>query len=277
MGAIIWLASYPKSGNTWMRAFLHNLLTNAKNPVRIGSLNQFCLGEDLAEYYNHIDPRPLSQLSPMEVLELRPKVHELLTKASPDSVFVKTHNFLGVVEGVSLINLNCTAGAIYVLRNPLDVTISYSHHFGVDLDEAIQQLGCPGTGTTTTDMNARQHFSSWSIHVESWTQSTFPALHVVRYEDMTDNPLETFAGVAKFLGLEPPLERLRRAISHSSFGQLQSQERERGFLERSQHSRFFRSGRAGQWREVLTEDQIKRIVSDHRAQMERFGYVPEGY
>ncbi len=68
-----------------------------------------------------------------------------------------------------------------------------------------------------------------------------------------------------------------RAISNSSFEALKAQEDERGFVERSQYSRFFRSGRAGQWKAVLSDEQVKRIVSDHREQMERFGYVPEGF
>lgn len=277
MGAIIWLASYPKSGNTWMRVFLHNLLRNPKEPAGINSLNQFCLGEDNAAFYNNLDPRPLSTLTAAEVMALRPRVHELLTKASPDSVFVKTHNLLGEAEGRPLVNLECTAGAIYLVRNPLDVAISYAHHFGVGVDEAIVQLNYAGAGTPTTDVGARQYYGTWSMHVASWTQVPFPARHVVRYEDMIDSTLETFAGVAKFLGLEPPPDRLQRAVTHSSFERLQAQEDETGFVERSQHSRFFRSGRVGQWREALSEDQVRRVVSDHREQMERFGYVPEGY
>ncbi len=277
MGAIIWLASYPKSGNTWLRVFLHNLLRNPNEPTGINSINQFCLGEDSAAFYNSLDPRPLSTLTPAEIMALRPKVHELLTKAFPDSVFVKTHNLLGEAEGSPLVNMECTAGAIYVVRNPLDVAISYAHHFGLGLDEAIEQLNYPGAGTPTTDLIARQFYGTWSMHVASWTQVAFPARHVVRYEDMTENPLETFRGVAEFLGLDPPADRLQRAISHSSFEQLQSQENEKGFVERSQYSRFFRSGRIGQWREGLSEDQVKQVVSDHRDQMERFGYVPDGY
>ena len=277
MGAIIWLASYPKSGNTWMRVFLHNLLRNPAAPAPINSINQFCLGEDSASLYNNFDPRPLSTLTAAEVMALRPKVHELLTTAFPDSVFVKTHNLLGEAEGQPLINLKCTAGAIYLVRNPLDVAISYAHHFGVGIDDSIEQLNYAGAGTPTTDLVARQYYGSWSMHVSSWTEVPFPTRHVVRYEDMIDDPLDTFAGVAKFLGLEPPIERLQRAIANSSFEQLQSQENDRGFVERSQHSRFFRSGRTGQWRSELTEDQIRQVVSDHRTQMQRFGYVPEGF
>jgi hypothetical protein len=277
MGAIIWLASYPKSGNTWMRVFLHNLLINPDKPADINTLSKFCLGEDKAEYFNQFDPRPLSTWTPAEIAERRPKVHELLTQAFPDSVFVKTHNFLGESDGWPLVNLEVTAGAIYMVRNPLDVAISYSHHFGISNDEGIDQLANPGTGTPTTDMIARQIYGSWSLNVQSWTQERSPTLHVVRYEDMVGEPFKTFTGVARFLGLDPPRDRLQRAIANSSFKILKAQEDERGFVERSQYARFFRAGQVDQWKGVLSEEQVDRIVAAHREQMERFGYVPKSH
>jgi len=277
MGAIIWLASYPKSGNTWMRAFLHNLLTNAQEPVDINALHHFTLGEGSAQYYRQFDSRPLTSLSEREVMELRPKVHELLTRAFPDSVFVKTHHFLGEIEGVPLITMDHTAGAIYVVRNPLDVIVSSASHFGASIDQTIQELGHEGTGDAPSDQNARQFYGSWSLNVSSWTQNAVPTLHVVRYEDMHERPLETFAGVARFLGLNPPPDRLERAVANSSFGALKAQEEERGFVERTEHTRFFREGRTGTWKEVLSEQQVAQVVSDHREQMVRFGYVPDGY
>ncbi len=277
MGAIVWLASYPKSGNTWMRAFLHNLLRNPDKPADINDFNKFCLGEDLSTYYNHFDPRPCNEMSPKELAALRPKVHQLLTEAYPDSVFVKTHNYLGEWEGQPLVNMECTAGAIYIVRNPLDVAISSAHHFGVTMDEAIARMASPGNGSATTDIHVRQVFSTWSNHVQSWTQNPMSGLHVVRYEDILRQPFKTFAKVAKFLGLAPPRERLQRAVVNSSFRVLRKQEDEHGFVERSQHARFFRVGQAGQWRKVLSPEQVAAVVSAHREQMARFRYVPEGY
>jgi hypothetical protein len=103
-------------------------------------------------------------------------------------------------------------------------------------------------------------------------------LHVVRYEDMQRKPWETFAGIARFLGLKPPRPRIERAIRQSSFKVLQEQERRSGFIEKSPLAeRFFRQGTMDQWRTVLTPEQIRAIVEVHRAQMERFGYVPAGY
>jgi len=277
MGAIIWLASYPKSGNTWIRAFLHNLLTNAQEPVNINALHHFSLGEGNARFFRRFDPRPLTSISEPEVMALRAKVHELLTQASEDSVFVKTHHFLGEIDGIPLISMDRTAGAIYVVRNPLDVVVSYANHFGMAIDQAIEELGNEGTGSKPSDRSARQYYGSWSSNVSSWTQNAVPALHVARYEDMQDQPFETFTGVARFLGLSPPRERLERAISNSSFGALKAQEEEHGFVERTEHTRFFREGRTGAWRAALSEQQVTRIVSDHREEMERFGYVPDGY
>ncbi len=277
MGAIIWLASYPKSGNTWMRAFLHNLLVNSPEPVDINSLHYFTLGEASARHYYQFDRRPLSTMSESEIMALRPKVHELLTHASPDSVFVKTHNFLGEVEGMPLISMSHTAGAIYVVRNPLDVAISYAGHFGMAIDQAIDELGNAGTGSKLSDRHAREYYGTWSLNVSSWTRNAVPTLHVVRYEDMQDQPFETFAAVARFLGLNPPTERLERAIANSSFGALKAQEEKHGFVERTEHTRFFREGRVGAWRTALSEDQVARIVADHHVEMARFGYVPDGY
>lgn len=277
MGAIIWLASYPKSGNTWTRAFLHNLLINPDEPADINRFNSFCLGENKAEYYNHFDPRPLSTLTRKEVAELRPKAHHLLTQAFPDSVFVKTHNYLGEWEGVPLVTMEYTAGAIYIVRNPLDVTISFARHFGITIDEAIEQMADLSMGTPTTDLIVRQVYSSWSNHVKSWTQRRGPNVHVLRYEDMFSQPFKTFGGVARFLGLNPPRERLQRAIANSSFKVLRAQEQEHGFVERTAHSRFFRVGQAGQWRKVLSPEQVAATVSAHREQMARFRYVPAGY
>lgn len=277
MGAIIWLASYPKSGNTWMRAFLHNLLLNSREPVDINSLHHFTLGEGNARFYNQFDPRPLSTLGEREIMALRPKVHELLTQAFPDSVFVKTHHFLGEIEGMPLITMDHTAGAIYMVRNPLDVVLSYAGHFGVTIDRAIEEMASDGTGSKPSDRNARQYYGSWSLNVSSWTQNAGPTLHVVRYEDMQDRSFETFAGVARFLGLSPPEERIERAIANSSFAALRAQEEQHGFVERTEHTRFFREGRVGAWKTALSEQQVAQIVSDHREQMARFGYVPDGF
>ncbi|MDO8290802.1 MAG: sulfotransferase domain-containing protein [Parvibaculum sp.] len=279
MGAIIWLASYPKSGNTWMRSYLHNLLTNAKASVPIDDLTRFCLGESGAGPFAALAGKPYEILTDQEIAQLRPRVHREFTRASSDSVFVKTHNYLGEWNGQPLHNMDVTAGGIYILRNPLDVVLSLQNHFAMTLDEAIDRLGLFGAGTETGGGHVPEVHSSWSHHVESWTAQANPQLLVLRYEDMLAQPQAVFGATARFLGLNPSQERLERAIRFSSFKVLKEQEEKSGFKERPKNAKaaFFREGRAEQWREVLSPDQVRRIISDHRVQMERFNYVPADY
>jgi hypothetical protein len=97
----------------------------------------------------------------------------------------------------------------------------------------------------------------------------------MRYEDMLSDSEKVFGALADHLLLPAIPEQVRLAIERSSFEQMKSQEEEQGFKEKPKHAeRFFREGRAGQWKEVLTSKQIDRIVKDHGEQMARFGYLP---
>ena len=279
MGAIIWLASYPKSGNTWMRSFLHNMLTNAKEPIPIDNLTLFCIGESNGAHYAARAKKPFDELTEEDVVKLRPLVHRDFTRASPDSVFVKTHNYLGTFYDQPIHNMDVTAGAIYIVRNPLDVVLSVRHHYSTDIDEAIRRMGTLGIGTKMGGGHVPEIHSSWSHNVASWTMEPSPQKLVLRYEDLLNEPQKYFKQTCNFLGLNPPQERLDRAIRFSSFKVLKEQEEKEGFKERPPNAtaNFFREGRAEQWREELTPEQIKRIISDHREQMERFNYVPADY
>lgn len=275
MGAIIWLASYPKSGNTWLRAFLFNLLRNPPQPASINELDSFCIGESAGAWYTQRAGRSIAGMEMDAVMALRPLVHRDFTKAFPDSVFVKTHNFMGECCGVALHTMDVTAGAIYVVRNPLDVAISMTHHFGVTIDEAITRLADSTAATETTDAHAAEFHNDWSTHVKSWTQQPSPGLHVMRYEDILDRPNRSFRELATFLGLNPPNDRLRKAVKFSSFETLKAQEQKGNFKERSEYAEaFFRAGKKQQWRGLLSAAQIDRIVRDHAEQMGRFGYLP---
>lgn len=281
MGKILWLASYPKSGNTWLRAFIHNLLRqadarNAGTPVDINDMNVLTTGDSLVQWFRHLDPRPPLAWSRADVAKMRRGAQLAMMASKPQTVIAKTHNALLEIHGHPTINMDLTAGAIYVVRNPLDLVLSLADHYGVDIDKAIEVMGDTNNGGLADGSIVFEIHSSWSAHVKSWTQTAHPGLHVVRYEDLLARPRQAFGGIANFMGLRAPGAQLDRAIELSSFKKLREQEEAKGFQEKSaKGTKFFRVGRAGQWREQLTPAQIDRIVTQHEEQMGRFNYLPK--
>ena len=278
MARIVWLASYPKSGNTWLRALLSNFIADAGRPLRLDDLWRYAADESKPNWYlPYSGGRAPGELSALETAVLRTRVHrDIATSAVSSAILVKTHNFFGGLEGYRLQNLELTAGAIYVARNPLAVVPSVADHFGVSLDEAIEFLSNDMTGTPGDEANVASVLCSWSTHVLSWCQSGLPRLQVIRYEDLLENGPATLAKVIRFLGLDHDPARLKRAIRSSSVEELRRQEESEGFVERSPNSqRFFSQGLKGR-REPLSPGQIARIVERHRPVMAQFGYLPPG-
>ncbi len=278
MGNIVWLASYPKSGNTWLRAFLANLIANRSTPVALDELPAYGRLEADPEIYSRVAGRPSTQLDFAQLSALRPLVHAAIAAAAPKTVFVKTHSMAGVHDGVPLLTPQVSAGAIYVVRNPLDVVVSMSHHFAIDLDAAIDYLGDERAATENSDLFVSEFLGSWSQHVQSWAEMEGPRILVLRYEDLLDKPGKGFGKAARLIGLDADRGRAARAIAHASFSSLAGMERRDGFVEvPTKGKRFFRSGRSNQWREALSREQVMRTVTQHREQMQRFRYVPAGY
>ena len=277
---ILWLASFPKSGNTWTRNFLHNLINilerGADAPQDINGMNDLTFWEITVEPYERIIGKPVTDATREEIAAARPKVQELISNAVDGLAMVKTHNCLVLDHGNPMINTDVTAGAVYVVRNPLDVAVSYASHIGGTIDRAIETMNTPNTETVSDKDGVHEIYGSWSQHVDSWTRKPHEAIYVMRYEDMLAYPMQTFRDLAHHLLLNPTKAQLRLAIERSSFEELKKQEEEHGFKERpDQSERFFRSGKAGQWRKVLSPRQVANIVRVHHKQMSRFGYLTD--
>lgn len=271
MGKLVWLASYPKSGNTWVRAFLHNYITNARKPHSINHLVDMSVSECAAAFFG----TPGQNLSPAEVQALRPRVHQDLTRLHDDLVLVKTHNANLTVQGIPLCTPEVTAGAIYIVRDPRDVALSYAAFTGKSVDEIIDFMANDNAANASDGVQVFELLSSWSRHAVSWVAA--PRRLLVRYEDLLTDPQRGFARIVRFLGAaddKPDLERLERAISFSSFSILSNQEAQEGYRAGGKSGeKFFRAGQAGQWRTRLNRAQTTAIWATHHDVMEKFGYT----
>jgi hypothetical protein len=278
MGNIVWLASYPKSGNTWVRAFLANLVANRSEPVPLDELARYAEDEANPELFSELAGKPSAQLDPGEIAELRPQVHAAIAQRAQGTRFVKTHNMAGSFDGHPLHNWQVSAGAIVVVRNPLDVAVSMTHHFGLSADEAIERLANEQVATENDALFVTQVLSSWSLHVKGWADLASERILVLRYEDLIAKPAKQFAKAARLVGIGQDRARIERAVQHAAFQSLSSMEKKHGFNEVSDKaSRFFREGKMNQWRDVLSREQVQGVIDAHREQMQRFGYVPAGY
>lgn len=277
MKNLIWLASYPKSGSTWLRAFLSNLFFAEDEPINISKLMPKYWANDrrLIEKYADLEP---SELTDREVLGLRTEVYKQHSIASPNFPFLKIHDAFYMNEDkVPLIPLENTFKAVYLVRNPLDVAVSFAHHQQQSFDEIIQFMADKkavlGKNSYSYNPNSLEILLSWSEHIQSWLSSKTDLL-ILKYEDMQEDSLKTFNTLVQFLELDYSEEAIIKAITFSDFSILKEQESRAGFSSKNLNSNasFFRKGKVGSGKEELTADQVERIRRDHKEMMNHFNY-----
>ncbi len=282
-----WLASYPKSGNTWLRMLIANL-SATNGPVDINNLPERGGIASARAPFDHLTMIDSGLLTMDEIDALRPRVYEELSAGADDDeydarpdrqqiVFVKAHDAYTLTpRGEPLLaGARGAAGAIVVVRDPRDVAPSLAHHNGTDIDAAIAFMGNAEAGfcihVDRQPNQLRQRLPGWSGFMASWLEQTDIPVHLVRYEDMKFDAVRALRGVLDFAGRPATDEEIERAVAYADFRQLKSQEQDKGFRE-APRAGFFRRGETGSWRQELTPDQVMRIEADHALMMQRLGY-----
>ena len=280
--SIVWLASYPKSGNTWARVFLANYLFGRTTPMPINQIHRIGVGDSIEKMYRMVARASAGRAGRgdfdvadhRQSLALRGRVLGGIVNNDADVNFVKTHNRRAKAFGLGLIPPALTRSAIYILRNPLDMVLSYARQYGHTAEFAAAAIGREDNSIAGANGTVTQYLGSWSGHVKSWARGRgFPVL-VLRYADMQADAEDAFSRVLKHIGVPPDPERVARAVRFSSFDELRKQEEATGFIERSPNTeRFFHSGGSGQWRDELAPEAVDRICADHGRVMREYGYL----
>jgi hypothetical protein len=275
---VIWLASYPKSGNTWFRSFLTALM---KGDVDINEMAT----DGIYSAKNYIEDAldlEVDDLSELELQRFRKIAFTHIHQNKEKPSFVKTHDAFTYSPwgGEPIIPTEISKVAIYLIRNPLDVALSFANHNGQEVQETIDKFICSTQGAMVKRFKAanqsKQLMGTWAMHVESWISQIDIPVCVIRYEDMEANPEGTFTRAVKAMGLDYTESEIQQAIELSRFERLKTQEKEKGFKEKAiKASSFFHQGKTGRWKEELNISQIQKITRINEKMMRKFGYFEE--
>jgi hypothetical protein len=267
---IIWLTSWPKSGNTWIRAFL--------SCYQVGGLNINQMARvtgDLNPYvYQRVLPKPLHDCSDLDILVSRNAAitHLIELMCHEKYLFMKTHSAYGMAEGIFMIPEVMTKKALYIIRDPRDVMVSYARHMGHTHEEATDAI-CNEKQKIVHDDNLFHIISSWSGHAKGWIGNDKFPCGVVHYEKLVDNPAEHFKGILDFCEIKFEQSRFDNALKQTEFKNMRKQEQEKGFFEKPNHApTFFNTGSYGNWNGV-DKKLIRRIEETNQDMMEMFGYL----
>jgi len=278
---VVWLASYPKSGNTWFRVFMTNLLSDSNTPANINDLAETSISSS-RKVFDDYTGLSSSDLSFEEIDKLRPEVYRMQSEESSELLFKKVHDkFYYVDKNQPLFPPEISKGIIYLIRNPLDVLVSFAYHSAKPVDKMVSALNNPEYAfcdkNDRLQNQLRQILGSWSEHVQSWTEQKHIPIHVIRYEDMINNTFQSFSNAIHFLNIDKTDQQIKDGIQKSDFRILSEQEKESGFKEKMiKSTSFFRKGQIGDWRNHLDKKTQNKIIENHKDTMMKFGYLSSG-
>lgn len=278
MNGFYWLASYPKSGNTWLRIFLESLLSGGTPDIN--ALQSVGNSASVRDTFDRVLDIASSDLTDDEITRARPRQYEIEATKAQVPLLRKAHDAWRLTPaGEPLFPPELTLGAVYIVRDPRDVAVSLAYHMNQTVDQAILRMGDPEAvmerGRHRMPIQLPQLLMSWSQHVQSWLDAPIPLL-LLKYEALLADPVTHFGRAAQFLQMESARDKIAVAVEAVRFERLRALEDAAGFAERQPGmERFFRRGIAGGWHDSLSKEQIERIETDHGDMMRRLGYLPQ--
>ena len=279
---IIWPASYPKSGNTWLRALLSSYFFSSNgnfNLKMLENIKSFPTEDNFKNYkdkFNNPGDTSKYWISEQERINLSKKV-----------MFLKTHMAVCKVNGNSFTDNKNTLGAIYIIRDPRNVITSLSNHYQISIEEAFEFMK-DDQRAIYSKVNNRylgfQFLMSWSLNQKSWIENKkFPVL-LIKYEDLVGETFFVFKNIIQFVNKLMNnkqafnKDKAVNAIKNTSFEKLQNLEKQYGFSEAvtkkgtKEKLKFFNLGKANNYQNILSKNLINKMNNEYKKELEKYNY-----
>jgi len=277
---IVWIASYPKSGNTWIRSIIASILyaeDGKFNFELIKKIDQF----ETLQNFNFLKKKKIEHFEQLNKMNIVSQYWLEAQKQLIDKnkiLFFKTHSANYTYDNLSFANNETTRGCIYIMRDPRDIIISYSKFLGIGVEEMTKIITLKENKIYGATKKIGVFLTRWDYHVASWIRINKPKL-ILRYEDMLSNPKQLILHIVKYLTEDLHMkinineEKIKNIIHTTSFSKLKDDEKKIGFFESSKNSVFFRSGKKNQWQGILTKKQQLFIEESFRQYMSIYEYI----
>ena len=281
---IFWIASYPKSGNTWLRSLLSAYYYSSDgnfNQKLLKNISQFPQKHHFANFdYN---PKIVTDTSRFWI-----KAQNEINRDSKLKFF-KTHNILGAINNNNFTNKENSIGGIYLVRDPRNIITSLQNHFELNKDEALKFMLSEKKYLydyyQTNDFSDFQFISSWEKNYKSWTKQDIFPIKVIKYEELMNNTFETFKEIILFIEKIKKIKKIfieskaKNSIQSTSFNKMKKIEQSKGFKESvlsKNHSKkipFFHLGPKNDWKKIFNEDFIKNVTLKFKPLLKELNYI----